>query len=152
VIDFLVGAEGGRPFTSITCLRGSVDVRSADPSVEGVVSLSPGQMVTVFQGREIEPPRPAPVFGPRAAQRAAQRAGAQVGEAEAEAEGGPAGAEEGDAGPLEETRSAIDEAIGDITAGGVGSIDTTSTLLSPVELEPETGKTTPVKVDVRFPQ
>jgi hypothetical protein len=60
VILFEVGVRDGKRFTTIVCLEGEVSVRSADPSIVGIVTLKPGMMVTVFE----KEPLPIPTMAP----------------------------------------------------------------------------------------
>lgn len=60
VILFETGVRDGRRFTTIICLEGEVEVRSADPGIVGVVTLKPGMMVTVFEREPLPMPSMAP--------------------------------------------------------------------------------------------
>jgi ferric-dicitrate binding protein FerR (iron transport regulator) len=64
VIEFFVGEKDGKPFTVITCLEGTVNIQSVDPSIVGEVALSAGQTITVFQSEPLPEPEPAPVEAP----------------------------------------------------------------------------------------
>jgi hypothetical protein len=57
VILFEVGIRNGKPYTTITCLEGEVEVKSSDPSIEGVVILYAGQTITIYKGEALPEPR-----------------------------------------------------------------------------------------------
>jgi uncharacterized membrane protein YgcG len=60
VIIFEVGLMGNRPFSKISCLEGSVWVRSSDVAVPGEVILYPGTMVIVMAGEPLPEPSKIP--------------------------------------------------------------------------------------------
>ncbi len=61
VILVEVGVRDGRIFTTIICLEGKIDVINADPKVVGVVTINPGEMLTVFESEPPPLPQPAPL-------------------------------------------------------------------------------------------
>lgn len=142
VIDFNVGKQDGRPFTRITCLRGAVDVRSADPNLPGLVRLGAGQEVVVHEGQPIAPPRIVPI-GP------ARGGEAEGGDDEGTGEGGEGGPSPGGFGGLLPGMGG--GPLGGGTLGGdTTATGSTETILPPVEQEP-TIKTSPVTINVEFP-
>jgi hypothetical protein len=60
VIEVQVKYVRGRPTSRVVCLQGSVEVISADPAVEGIVTLGAGQMVDVPEGVPPATPDAAP--------------------------------------------------------------------------------------------
>lgn len=48
VILFEVGVRDGKLFTTIICLEGEVNIMSIDPTIRGVLALTPGMMVRVI--------------------------------------------------------------------------------------------------------
>lgn len=59
VILFETGIMDGKPFTTIICLGGEANITSADPNILGSVILTPGMMVTIFEGEPLPTPTPA---------------------------------------------------------------------------------------------
>jgi hypothetical protein len=139
IIEFLVGTLGGKAFTRITCLRGRVDVWSADPTVFGIVPLDAGQTITVFESAPLPKPKSSP---------ARKDPGRMATKKEKNAKGA------GDKGDMDETfeeddaGSAIDEVIEDTDLDE--AVTPESDILPPVEQESEV-ETSPVKIEVRFP-
>jgi hypothetical protein len=143
IIEFLVGKTGGKPFTKITCLKGSVDIRSSDPNIRGAVLLGAGETVTVFKSAPVPKPQPAPIVT-APGKGTAQKKGA------AKKEGGEGEGGAGDQGPMfggPGTGATFDDLVGDIVVEDIG----TEVTQPPIEQEPEVG-TTPVTINVEFPQ
>ncbi len=59
VIEFEVGMLNGKPFTRITCLEGTVEIRSTDPSIPGSIFLNAGEEVMIIAGEPLPSPVPA---------------------------------------------------------------------------------------------
>jgi hypothetical protein len=61
VLDFLVGKAKGVPFTKVTCLEGTVLIKSVDPAIVGLVELKAGQTMTVVKNKPLPKPKKAPL-------------------------------------------------------------------------------------------
>ncbi|MBF0344496.1 MAG: FecR domain-containing protein [Nitrospirae bacterium] len=55
VIYFETGIKDSKPYTTVVCLDGQVDIRSIDPTITGTVALTPGMMTTVSEGKALTP-------------------------------------------------------------------------------------------------
>ena len=136
VIDFLVGKTRGVPFTKVTCLEGTVFIRSVDPSIVGIVELKAGQTMTVVKNQPLPKPEKAPVK--KISEKKKEEAAEEESAAEEEA------AEEGTTEEVSSEEGTADEPFGD---GGL--ITMAIPALPPIELEPEV--ITPVNINVSFP-
>jgi hypothetical protein len=135
VIYFLVGKTKGVPFTKITCLEGTVFIRSVDPSIVGIVELKAGQTMTVVKNQPLPRPKRAPV------KKISEK---KKEEAAAEEEAAEEGATEEEA-----AESFVEEGTTEEPFGDEGPITMAIPALPPIELEPEV--ITPVNINVSFP-
>jgi hypothetical protein len=139
-IDFKTGVHNGKPYTSITCLRGSVEVRSTDPLFKDMVLLSGGEMITVFEGASL--PMPTPVSIDRLVQKkAAKKKKAVIRATAAEKAGSGEEGADGEQGPdeMEMDEPDIIPLVDDLIIGEM--LTPEAEILPPVEQEPEVVKT-----------
>lgn len=133
VILFETGIREGRAFTIIICLEGEVNVVSSDPSIVGVVTLTPGMTTSVFEHEPPPPPVSAPPAEIERLRRDTDTAYQEVSIPDtAEVKVGTAVVEAGAA-----------------TVGGEELPEPPPTIAPPIEQQPVS--TTPVNINVTFP-
>ena len=60
VIEFTVAEVDGKAVTVVSCLEGTVEIRSQDPSIEGVLILKAGETIVVYEGQDPSALEPMP--------------------------------------------------------------------------------------------
>lgn len=114
VIEFTVAMRGNKSVTVVTCLEGTVEIRSTDPAAQGSLMLQAGKTITVMEGQNPANMEPMDTD---------------------QYDGLPRGA----------------TVVTSITTDAIDSIHTPSVVIAPpADLEPN-ANTTPVIVDVIFP-
>ncbi len=126
VILFEAGIREGKGFTTIICLEGMVNIISTDPRIIGSITLTPGTIATIFE-RE---PLPSPT---------------QALPVEVDRLKGATTTTTSDISPAPSTPTPISPGAGQIT------VETPVTVVSP-PIEQQPVQTTPVSIDVKFPQ